>query len=108
MTKDNKKKGAWEPIERGEYGFSSDRKWRCIRCKQQSVEPELICPKCGSEMKIHFLCDPDRNTECTKSFCFINGGLCRHTTNFDAARNPNDVGLDKWKEYDAKAKGWKR
>lgn len=26
------------------------------------------------------LCDPTKNTECPKTMCHINGGLCRHTT----------------------------
>jgi hypothetical protein len=28
-----------------------------------------------------YKCDPNKNTECSKTFCYINGGDCCHTTN---------------------------
>ena len=31
-------------------------------------------------------CDPDKNTECTKEACFINGGECSRTTKKEYAR----------------------
>lgn len=27
-----------------------------------------------------YLCDPEKNKECSKSYCYINGGECEHTT----------------------------
>lgn len=30
-------------------------------------------------------CDPDKNTECKKGSCFINGGPCMYTTNEECA-----------------------
>ena len=32
-----------------------------------------------------FICDPEKNTKCTKTHCYINGGECRQTTNKDYA-----------------------
>lgn len=32
-----------------------------------------------------YLCDPRRNTKCLKTFCWLNGGECRCTTNADYA-----------------------
>ena len=31
-------------------------------------------------------CDPEKNTECTKEGCFINGGECSRTTKKEYAR----------------------
>ena len=28
-----------------------------------------------------YLCDPSKNSECSKEYCFINNGECHHTTN---------------------------
>lgn len=28
-----------------------------------------------------YVCDPEKNTECNKSICHINGGPCHHTKN---------------------------
>ena len=27
-----------------------------------------------------YRCDPEKNTECRKTACFLNGGPCMHTT----------------------------
>lgn len=27
-----------------------------------------------------YLCDPIKNSECSKTGCFMNGGECKHTT----------------------------
>lgn len=32
-----------------------------------------------------YLCDPRRNTKCSKESCWLNGGDCRCTTNVDCA-----------------------
>ena len=99
-----KKQSAWEPIERGEQGFSK-WKWRCFRCKAKSERAEDLCPECGSEMKITYLCDPDLNATCSKTGCFITEkGMCRHTTRITCARDPAKVYFDKWAEADKKFK----
>lgn len=46
-------------------------------------EPFMFCPMCGTMMDLGnelYLCDPDKNTECKKQSCFINGGPCKYTT----------------------------
>lgn len=39
--------------------------------------------------KAHFqalyYCDPEKNTECKKTDCYMNGGYCRRTTRRDCA-----------------------
>lgn len=30
--------------------------------------------------KTLYICDPNKNTECSKTSCYINGGPCFHTT----------------------------
>ena len=43
------------------------------------------CPQCGKILSANVMpdntyeCDPEKNTECTKEGCFINGGPCHMT-----------------------------
>ena len=32
-----------------------------------------------------YICDPDKNTECDKHHCWLNGGLCKITTHYEFA-----------------------
>lgn len=36
-----------------------------------------------------FTCDPDKNVNCKKTACYINGGPCMQTTNIAYAKNAN-------------------
>lgn len=38
------------------------------------------------DKKIIYKCDPEKNTECKKNFCFIRGGGCRYTADPKAAK----------------------
>lgn len=40
------------------------------------------------EMKVHYVCDPAKNTACRKTNCHINGGPCIHTTKLEFAKQP--------------------
>lgn len=40
------------------------------------------------EMKVYYVCDPDKNTVCRKTNCHLNGGPCIHTTKLDYAKQP--------------------
>ena len=94
----------WLPIERGEYGFSR-YVWKCGRCNKWSNEPLPECPKCHSQMRGEiYLRDPELNTMCRKTNCFLNGGVCRHTQRITCGRQASKVGLDKWAEYDRRSK----
>lgn len=33
-----------------------------------------------------YICDPDKNTTCKKTACYVNGGPCNRTFNPDCAR----------------------
>ena len=37
-------------------------------------------------------CDPDKNTECSKVGCYLNGGCCLFTTKQECGISPNNVG----------------
>ena len=34
-----------------------------------------------------YICDPEKNTECRKRHCWLNGGLCKITTKYEYATN---------------------
>lgn len=38
-----------------------------------------------------FMCDPNKNTACNKSGCFINGGPCNKTRHMKFAKDPSKV-----------------
>ena len=40
------------------------------------------------EMKIYYVCDPAKNTACSKTNCHLTGGPCIHTTKLDFAKQP--------------------
>ncbi len=44
-----------------------------------------------SEETALFVCDPEKNTECTKESCYINGGECHHTTHKEYAEEQPSV-----------------
>lgn len=37
---------------------------------------------------VHYVCDPEKNTACKKTHCFINGGPCEHTKHLEFAKQP--------------------
>lgn len=41
---------------------------------------------CGNARRRPYLCDPEKNTTCSKTGCYINGGECRHTLSKEYAR----------------------
>lgn len=39
------------------------------------------CPVCGEPQMLGlYRCNPEKNTECRKTACYINGGPCEFTT----------------------------
>lgn len=68
-------------------GYSKKSKAFIARC---SLRIGTGRPEWGAEegkkyfiLSIHrytpFKCNPEKNTDCTKTHCYINGGECRHT-----------------------------
>lgn len=56
------------------------------------------------DKKVLYRCDPEKNTECKKNFCFIRGGGCRDTANPKAAKldkRGNKIEIPNYEEYDA-------
>jgi hypothetical protein len=39
-------------------------------------------------MNVLYLCDPDKNPECKKTNCFLNGGGCKSTFDLNKAKQP--------------------
>ena len=37
---------------------------------------------------VHYVCDPEKNTQCKKTFCHINGGPCCSTRHLEYAKQP--------------------
>jgi len=46
---------------------------------------------CGNARRRPYLCDPEKNTTCSKTGCYINGGECRHTLNKEYRREENET-----------------
>ena len=46
---------------------------------------------CGNAKQRPYPCDPEKNTECSKTGCYINGGECRHTLNKEYRREENET-----------------
>ena len=44
--------------------------------------------------KLFYLCDPDHNVSCPKTFCFLYGGECRSTCHAEFA-TPQLMSMDK-------------
>lgn len=84
---------------------------RCDQVLQLTRETEKLpnyCPNCGAKMDEPapeaaeiindgtysagnlYECDPEKNTECRKTGCYINGGECRHTTHAEYAREEQE------------------
>lgn len=65
------------------------RELKCSKCGYEehsfSAGGPARCPGCGRAMAVDvtppnlYECDPEKNTECTKEGCFINGGPCHIT-----------------------------
>ena len=54
------------------------------------------------DRKIIYKCDPEKNTECKKSFCFIRGGGCRYTADPRAAKldkRGNKIEIPNFEEF---------
>lgn len=41
---------------------------------------------CGNARQRPYPCDPEKNRDCSKTGCYINGGECRHTLNREYRR----------------------
>lgn len=90
VTEETKKRleekvGEWIPSGNwSESLFLKDLK--CSKCGYEargfSVNGPARCPRCGRAMADSvtspnvYECDPEKNTDCTKESCFINGGPC--------------------------------
>jgi len=57
---------------------------RCVICNTIIPEGRWVCPTC--ERKAMYECDPDKNTECRKTNCYINGGECHLTARAEFQR----------------------
>lgn len=54
---------------------------RCILCGEEIPEGRQVCPICEHELKTRvYYCDAQKNTQCKKTGCYINGGPCMLTT----------------------------
>lgn len=79
-----RKKGKWiDGLCCSECGWVNEAESGFIR----EAKGFNFCPNCGAEMEKAdetppnvYECDPEKNTECTKESCFINGGPCHMTT----------------------------
>lgn len=63
------------------FGPFGDCYAQCKKCKFE-VEAENIyatVAEWNKKTQSLFKCDPNKNTKCKKTECFINGGDCRHT-----------------------------
>ena len=70
------KKGVWIDCSMSIKGVPTEC---CSECAEWSLGiGKKYCPNCGAKMDGEnlYLCDPDKNTECTKEGCYINGGEC--------------------------------
>lgn len=45
---------------------------------------------CGNARQRPYPCDPEKNQDCSKTGCYINGGECRHTLNREYAREEDE------------------
>lgn len=55
------------------------------------------------DKKVLYKCNPEKNTECKKNFCFLRGGGCRDTANPNAAKldkRGNKIEIPNYEEYD--------
>lgn len=55
------------------------------------------------DKKVLYKCDPEKNTECKRNFCFMRGGGCRCTANPNAAKldkRGNKIEIPNYEEYD--------
>lgn len=74
-------------------GFEKD--WHyCPNCGARMDEPapkaaELINDGTYSAGNL-YECDPEKNTECRKTGCYINGGECRHTTHAEYVKEDQE------------------
>ena len=69
-----------------------DLRVRCSVCGYKTLQDAEhkhdynFCPNCGArtqqdpKKRVLFECDPEKNTECSKTCCYIIGGECRLTT----------------------------
>jgi hypothetical protein len=83
--------------------------YRCTACGEPFwTNPPGYCPNCGAKMDEPapgaaeiindgtysagdlYECDPEKNTECRKTGCYINGGECRHTTHAEYSRDDQE------------------
>ena len=60
-----------------------------LACKEVPMTTEDLTPtsqssdgvlKSTASNKILYQCDPERNSSCAATGCYLNGGPCRHTT----------------------------
>ena len=104
-----------EPTKHGRWIFNRQYGPVCSECGTAMFEvvgkpfttfAPNYCPSCGAKMDEQeaaeiindgtysagdlYECDPEKNTECNKRGCFINGGECRHTTRVEYAKEDRE------------------
>lgn len=64
---------------------------RCKLCGADIPESNEICETCEHELKTRvYYCDAQKNTQCKKTACYINGGPCMLTTHSQYRRRKDD------------------
>lgn len=69
-----------------EKAFNNEDVCEIIACSNDFIN-EVVNKYLGIEPL--YLCDTEKNTECGKKSCYINNGVCSHTTNVEYARKKN-------------------
>jgi len=76
---------------------------RCRDCDWWTKQPDSLQGRCalsgtyptggffcGNAKQRPYPCDPEKNQDCSKTGCYINGGECRHTLNKEYAREEDE------------------
>ena len=65
------------------------RRYGTAEIKDEQEAAEIINDGTYSVGNI-YECDPEKNTECNKRGCYINGGECRHTTHAEYVKEDQE------------------
>lgn len=101
LTAEPVKHGRWIYI-RGDENIGLGL-YECSECHKRDIHGKdrevPYCWNCGAKMDLDnaklradelYDCDPEKNAECRKTGCYINGGECRHTTHAEYAKEDRD------------------